>query len=136
MPLFFSHNVNNQSKDKRQSGIFSRKRCSIPVCPHKEYVCGFRSWRRSDSSSQRDWAYSAERYCFCLLVIEYATHHKGDAPPPPEDEVKAKSSEDIEEWDKEFINVDQGTLFEIILAANYLDIQGLLDLGCKTVANM
>ncbi|KAJ3342962.1 hypothetical protein HDU91_000462, partial [Kappamyces sp. JEL0680] len=61
-------------------------------------------------------------------VIEYATHHKGDAPSPPEEEMKAKSSDDIEEWDKEFINVDQGTLFEIILAANYMDMQNLLDL--------
>ncbi|KAJ3306293.1 suppressor of kinetochore protein mutant [Kappamyces sp. JEL0829] len=61
---------------------------------------------------------------------------RGDAPSPPEEEMKAKSSDDIEEWDKEFINVDQGTLFEIILAANYMDMQNLLDLGCKTVANM
>ncbi|KAJ3342849.1 hypothetical protein HDU93_000979 [Gonapodya sp. JEL0774] len=68
-------------------------------------------------------------------VIEYATHHKDD-PPIVEDENKPKSSDDIDDWDREYMNVDQGTLFELILAANYLDMKGLLDLGCKTVANM
>ena len=64
-----------------------------------------------------------------LIVIEYCKHHKDDPAPPPEDENKPKTSDDIDDWDREFINVDQGTLFEIILAANYLDIQLLLDLG-------
>ncbi|KAG8739924.1 hypothetical protein FRC10_004985 [Ceratobasidium sp. 414] len=42
---------------------------------------------------------------------------------------------EIGEWDQKFIQVDQEMLFEIILAANYLDIKGLLDVGCKTVAD-
>ena len=39
-------------------------------------------------------------------------------------------------YDREFFNVDQETLFDLILAANYLDMEPLVDLGGKTVANM
>ncbi|KAI9351183.1 Skp1 family, tetramerization domain-containing protein [Obelidium mucronatum] len=69
-------------------------------------------------------------------VIEYATMHKDDPPPTPEDEAKLKTSEDIEERDKEFINVDQGTLFEIILAANYLDMKNLLGFSVEEVRKL
>ncbi|XVF67949.1 hypothetical protein PTKIN_Ptkin10aG0163100 [Pterospermum kingtungense] len=47
-----------------------------------------------------------------------------------------ESSEELESWDADFVNVDQNTLFDLILAANYLNIKGLLDLTCETVANM
>merc|ERR1712183_481792 len=53
-----------------------------------------------------------------------------------DDEDRDKRTDDIDPWDQEFLKVDQGTLFELILAANYLDIKGLLDVCCKTVANM
>ncbi|KAL7751910.1 hypothetical protein RI367_002432 [Sorochytrium milnesiophthora] len=76
-------------------------------------------------------------------VIDYCEHHKADPLPTAEepdgynlDDRARNRSDDIEEWDAEFINVEQELLFEIILAANYLDIKPLLDLGCKTVANM
>ncbi|CAL9242451.1 unnamed protein product [Arabidopsis halleri] len=46
------------------------------------------------------------------------------------------SDEDLKTWDSDFIKVDQGTLFDLILAANYLNIKGLLDLTCQTVADM
>lgn len=67
-------------------------------------------------------------------MIEYATHHVDDDEQQEKDE--KQDSADIEPWDREFINVDQGTLYELICAANYLDLKGLLLLGCKTVANM
>lgn len=69
-------------------------------------------------------------------VIQWATYHKDDPAVPEEEENKEKRTDDISSWDSDFLKVDQGTLFELILAANYLDIKGLLDVTCKTVANM
>ncbi|KAK9321905.1 E3 ubiquitin ligase SCF complex, Skp subunit [Lipomyces orientalis] len=70
-------------------------------------------------------------------VLEWCEHHKGDPAPANEDDTDArKKSTDIDEWDQKFMQVDQEMLFEIILAANYLDIKALLEVGCKTVANM
>ncbi|KAK8113655.1 E3 ubiquitin ligase complex SCF subunit scon-3 [Apiospora kogelbergensis] len=70
-------------------------------------------------------------------VIEWCEHHRGDPPATNEDESDTrKRTTEIEEWDQKFMQVDQEMLFEIILASNYLDIKPLLDVGCKTVANM
>lgn len=69
-------------------------------------------------------------------VIEWATKHQDDPEPLEDDDNKEKRTDDISAWDTDFLKVDQGTLFELILAANYLDIKGLLDVTCKTVANM
>jgi len=70
-------------------------------------------------------------------VIEWCEHHRADPPQANEDDSDSrKKTTDIDEWDQKFMQVDQEMLFEIILAANYLDIKALLDVGCKTVANM
>ncbi|KAF1957264.1 S-phase kinase-associated protein-like protein 1 [Byssothecium circinans] len=70
-------------------------------------------------------------------VLEWAEHHRKDPPASQDDDSDSrKKSTDIDEWDQKFMQVDQEMLFEIILAANYLDIKALLDVGCKTVANM
>ncbi|KAF2652134.1 S-phase kinase-associated protein-like protein 1 [Lophiostoma macrostomum CBS 122681] len=70
-------------------------------------------------------------------VLEWCEHHRKDPPASQDDDSdNRKKSTDIEEWDQKFMQVDQEMLFEIILAANYLDIKALLDVGCKTVANM
>ena len=61
-----------------------------------------------------------------LQVIQWCTYHKDDPPPPEDDENKEKRTDDISSWDSDFLKVDQGTLFELILAANYLDIKVIL----------
>lgn len=70
-------------------------------------------------------------------VIEFCTHHKDD--PMSEIEKPLKSAdmkEVVQKWYADFINVEQVLLFELILAANYMDIKPLLDLTCATVASM
>ncbi|ORX94119.1 S-phase kinase-associated protein 1A-like protein [Basidiobolus meristosporus CBS 931.73] len=69
-------------------------------------------------------------------VIEYCEYHRNDPIVVKEDTDEPKRSDDIDEWDRKYIDVDQEMLFAIILAANYLDIKPLLDVGCKTVANI
>jgi S-phase kinase-associated protein 1 len=60
--------------------------------------------------------------------LEYCEHHRGEPLPVGDDDKDEtrKRSTDISEWDQKFITVDQEMLFEIILAANYLDIKSLL----------
>ncbi|AES62449.1 SKP1-like protein 1 [Medicago truncatula] len=67
------------------------------------------------------------------MVIDYCKKHV-DATAASSDE--KPSEDDLKNWDAEFVKVDQATLFDLILAANYLDIKGLLDLTCQIVADM
>ncbi|KAJ2492174.1 hypothetical protein IWW37_001622 [Coemansia sp. RSA 2050] len=70
-------------------------------------------------------------------VIEYCEYHVDDPAPILDDlDEIPKRSDDITPQDENFMKVDQELLFEILLAANYMDIKPLLELGCKTVANM
>ena len=48
----------------------------------------------------------------------------------------ANMAEVVQEWYSNFVAVEQETLFELILAANYMDIKPLLDLTCATVASL
>ncbi|CCH62473.1 hypothetical protein TBLA_0H01860 [Henningerozyma blattae CBS 6284] len=68
-------------------------------------------------------------------IVEWAEHHRGSTFPDEDDDDSRKSAP-VDAWDREFLKVDQEMLYEIILAANYLNIKPLLDAGCKVVAEM
>ncbi|CAI9755819.1 unnamed protein product [Fraxinus pennsylvanica] len=68
-------------------------------------------------------------------IIEYCKKHADAASAKADDKVSA-NDDDLRAFDADFVKVDQGTLFDLILAANYLDIKSLLDLTCQTVADM
>jgi S-phase kinase-associated protein 1 len=61
-------------------------------------------------------------------VIEFLKYHQR-----AEDESTPDDERGV--WDKNFIKVDDETLFNLILASNYLEIKPLLDLTCKAVAD-
>ncbi|XP_050234264.1 SKP1-like protein 1A [Mercurialis annua] len=70
------------------------------------------------------------------MVLEYAEKHKRTSAAatlygPCDDE-----SIIIARWDAEFMKLDRNVLFTLMMAADYLNMKGLLDLTCKTVADM
>ena len=70
-------------------------------------------------------------------VIEFCRHHVDQRLPEIEKPLRSVNlAEIVPEWDAKFVDIEQETLFELILAANYMDIKSLLDLTCAKVASM
>jgi len=70
-------------------------------------------------------------------VVSYMKYHAENPAKEIEKPLKsANMAEVVSQWDAEFVDVDQELLFELILAANYMDIKPLLDLTCAKVASM
>ncbi|KAJ4888752.1 SKP1-like 18 [Raphanus sativus] len=68
-------------------------------------------------------------------VIDYCKTHVEEAGPFGEEEEEEEEKKAKKKWDAEFMKVDLETMFELILAANYLNIPGLLDLTSQAVAD-
>jgi S-phase kinase-associated protein 1 len=76
-------------------------------------------------------------------VVEYMNHHKGTEAPPIEKPLRSKVLKDVcaDKWDAEYIDKigaegQRQQLYDLILAANYMDIKSLLHLGCAKVASL
>jgi len=74
-------------------------------------------------------------------VVVYMNHHKGVEPPIIEKPLRSKVMKDVckDAFDAEFIDrigENRQALYDLILAANYMDIKSLLHLGCAKVASL
>ena len=72
-----------------------------------------------------------------LKAIEYCNKHvAADISNPRKSNEELKKLEELNKWDEKFLDIDLASLYEIILAANYLNIKGLLNVAWKKVFNM
>lgn len=75
------------------------------------------------------------------LIVDYMNYHKGEEPPVIEKPLRYKKMTDVckDEWDANFIDTigeNRQQLYDLIMAANYMDMKALLHLGCAKVASL
>ncbi|XP_055816840.1 SKP1-like protein 1 [Solanum dulcamara] len=75
-------------------------------------------------------------------VIEYLNKHITKNEDEDEEEkddngkaVETAEEDDLKEFDEQFVSVDWEELFDIIMAANYLNINELMELCCQSAAD-
>jgi S-phase kinase-associated protein 1 len=70
-------------------------------------------------------------------VLEFCRHYKGITPQEiPKPLNSPVLSENVPNWDANFVELEQDVLFDLILAAHYLEIKSLVDLTCAKVASV
>ena len=70
-------------------------------------------------------------------VVAFCLHMRENAAPEIEKPLKsANMAELTTPWYAEYIKLEQEVLFDLILAANYLDVKPLLDLACAKTASL
>uniref|UniRef100_A0A0E0EL06 SKP1-like protein n=1 Tax=Oryza meridionalis TaxID=40149 RepID=A0A0E0EL06_9ORYZ len=96
------------------------------------------------ASLSKTLSHMIEDDCTDSGVVEYFNKHAAVSPKASATDSstatsapKASKEEELNSFDAEFvINVDMTMLFELIMAANYLNAKDLLDLTCQHAADL
>lgn len=67
-------------------------------------------------------------------IVAWCEHNRGEPKPVRDESVPLQVT--IPAWDERFLDVDNSQLFDLLVAANYLDIERLMLYACKKVALM
>ncbi|OQR82100.1 S-phase kinase-associated protein 1A [Thraustotheca clavata] len=72
-----------------------------------------------------------------IHIIDFCKHYHTEPMAELERPLKSQDLYDlVSEWYAKFVDMDKDELFDLILAANYMDIKVLLDLACAKVATL
>jgi S-phase kinase-associated protein 1 len=109
----------------------------LSVCKMSELVKSMLPDEGEDMEEVSDIPLPNVRTEVLQKVIEFCTKYRDDPMDNIEKPLKSSNvSELVGAWYANFVNVEQEMLFELILAANFMDIKPLLDLTCATVASL
>lgn len=88
-----------------------------------------------DDASVKDIPLPNVRASVLAKVIEYCTHYATEPMDPIQTPLKSDKVDGlVQKWYADFCKVDRVMLFELVTAANFMDIKPLLDLTCLAVA--
>ena len=68
-------------------------------------------------------------------VIEYCKHYQEEPMTPIQTPLKSSKLEDlVQQWYADYVKLSKNMLFDLVAAANFMDIKPLLDLTCLAVS--
>ena len=91
-----------------------------------------------DFNQKEDIPIEGIKYNILKKVVEYLVHYKDKEPSKIPKPIPTSDLKDvIDEWDFNFINgIDLDSVFDLINAANYMDISSLLELSWSKIASL
>ena len=90
-----------------------------------------------DSGAEEDIPLPQVKKAILEKIIVYWKYISQNAAPEIDKPLRSNQLSDVvNEWYADYVNVEQELLFELILAANFMNIKNLLELCCQSVANM
>ncbi|XP_055332078.1 S-phase kinase-associated protein 1-like [Paramacrobiotus metropolitanus] len=110
----------------------------------KEMLTNLGQWPNADGSPSKpikegDESIPLAEVKFSVLekIVEWLNQYK-DQPELAEDEesVILRRLDDVADWDKEWLGkMRRGQIYELVQGANYMNVRGLVESCCKTIAS-